>query len=280
MNLGIIGLGLMGGSFALACKNQNLFDKIYGIDHNTTHQNQAIELNLVDEIIDFEDIIKCDVILLSIPICGIIETLNKLSKMELKENVTIIDFGSTKQEIIEKCPKNIRGKLVASHPMAGTEYSGPNAAIATLYKNKVMVLCDIEKTDNHQLNIAFELYEKLEMDIKIMSAQAHDRHAAFISHMPHIVSYSLTNAVLKQEDNENIVALAAGGFKSMARLAKSNPAMWKDIFQSNEQNLLDAIDAFGKELKEAKKLIQKKKYKKLLKWMEKGNELHNLKDLS
>ncbi len=280
MNLGIIGLGLMGGSFALACKNQNLFDKIYGIDHNTTHQNQAIELNLVDEIIDFEDIIKCDVILLSIPICGIIETLNKLSKIELKENVTIIDFGSTKQEIIEKCPKNIRGKLVASHPMAGTEYSGPNAAIATLYKNKVMVLCDIEKTDNHQLNIAFELYEKLEMDIKIMSAQAHDRHAAFISHMPHIVSYSLTNAVLKQEDNENIVALAAGGFKSMARLAKSNPAMWKDIFQSNEQNLLDAIDAFRKELKEAKKLIQKKKYKKLLKWMEKGNELHNLKDLS
>ena len=125
-----------------------------------------------------------------------------------------------------------------------------------------MVICDIEDSGNHQLNIAFDIYEKLKMNVKIMSADEHDRHAAFISHMPHVVSYSLANAVLKQEDNEHIVALAAGGFKSMARLAKSNPAMWRDIFESNEDNLLDAIDAFRKELKKAKKAAIKKAEKK------------------
>jgi len=276
MILGIIGLGLMGGSFALACKNNFNFNKIYGIDHNEQHKQIALEKGLVDEIIEFEDIVKCDVIVISVPICAIICVLNDLSKLTLKENVTIIDFGSTKEEIISKCPKNIRPNFIASHPMAGTEYSGPQAAIADLYENKVMVICNIEDNNNYQLNIAMQIYEALKMNIRIMDAHEHDRHAAFISHMPHIVSYSLANSVLKQEDNEHIVALAAGGFKSMARLAKSNPAMWKDIFESNEENLLDAIDAFRKELKTAKKLIKKKKYDKLYEWMKRGNELHNI----
>ena len=279
MKLGIIGLGLMGGSFALACKNNYNFSKIYGIDHNKEHQKTALELGLVDEIMEFEDIVECDVIVIAVPICAIICILQDLAKMNLKENVTIIDFGSTKEEIISKCPKNIRPNFVPSHPMAGTEYSGPEAAIPGLYENKVMVICDIKDTNKTQLDRAIDIYEALKMNIRIMSASEHDRHAAFISHMPHVVSYSLANAVLKQEDNEHIVALAAGGFKSMARLAKSNPAMWKDIFESNEKNLLDAIDAFSKELKTAKKLIKKQKYDKLYKWMQRGNELHKLKDL-
>jgi prephenate dehydrogenase len=276
MTLGVIGLGLMGGSFALACKNQNIFSKIVGIDHNEEHKKRALELNLIDEVMEFENIIECDVIVIAIPICAIICVLDDLSKLNLKENVTIIDFGSTKKEIIEKCPKNIRSKFIASHPMAGTEYSGPDAAIPDLYENKVMVMCNIEDNDNYQLNLAFDIYEKLKMQIRIMDAHEHDRHAAFISHMPHVVSYALTNSVLKQEDNEHIVALAAGGFRSMARLAKSNPAMWKDIFESNEENLLDAIDAFRKELKIAKKLIKKKKYHRLYRWMETGNKLHDI----
>ena len=279
MTLGIIGLGLIGGSFGLACKNNYNFSKIYGIDHNKAHQKTALTLGLVDEIIEFEEIIKCDVIVIAVPICAIICILEDLSKLNLKENVTIIDFGSTKEEIISKCPTNIRPNFVPSHPMAGTEYSGPKAAIPNLFENKVMVICDIKDINKYQLDLAIDIYEALKMNIRIMSSSEHDRHAAFISHMPHIVSYSLTNAVLKQEDNEHIVALAAGGFKSMARLAKSHPAMWKDIFESNEKNLLDAIDAFSKELKTAKKLIKKQKYDKLYKWMQRGNELHKLKDL-
>ena len=276
MVLGIIGLGLMGGSFALACKNNYHFEKILGVDHNEEHKKTALELNIVDDIIEFEDLIQCDVIVIAVPICAIICILNDLSKLNLKENVTIIDFGSTKKEIIEKCPTSIRPNFVPSHPMAGTEYSGPKAAIPDLYENKVMVVCDIVDTNNYQLDLALDIYTNLKMNIRIMEADEHDRHAAFISHMPHVVSYSLANSVLKQEDNEHIVALAAGGFRSMARLAKSHPAMWKDIFESNEENLLDAIEAFQRELKTAKKLIKKKKYNKLYKWMEKGNALHNI----
>ena len=280
INLGIIGLGLMGGSFALACKNNYNFDRIYGVDNNKTHQETALNLKLVDKIIEFEEIVKCDVIVLAVPICAIIKILNRLANLPLKKNTTIIDFGSTKKEILSKCPQKIRPYLVASHPMAGTEYSGPNAAIANLYENRIMVMCDIQNSGKKQLETAIDIYESLKMNIRVMSSDEHDRHAAFISHMPHIVSYSLANAVLKQEDNEHIVALAAGGFRSMARLAKSNPTMWRDIFESNEKNLLDAIDAFSKELKIAKKFIKNRKYKKLTKWMQNGNKLHNLKDLA
>ena len=276
MKLGIIGLGLMGGSFALACKNSYNFSEIVGIDHNKKHCEDALKLNLVDRIIEFNEIIECDVIVLSIPICAIISVLNDLANLPLKKEVTIIDFGSTKQEIIEKCPIKIRKNLVASHPMAGTEYSGPEAALPNLYENKVMVVCDIQNSGEKQVDLAIDIYESLKMNIRIMDSKEHDRHAAFISHMPHIVSYSLANSVLKQEDNEHIVALAAGGFRSMARLAKSNPAMWRDIFESNEKNLIDSIEAFRRELKIAKKLIQKQRYDKLYKWMEKGNKLHDI----
>ncbi|MEO1924053.1 MAG: prephenate dehydrogenase dimerization domain-containing protein, partial [Nautiliaceae bacterium] len=102
------------------------------------------------------------------------------------------------------------------------------------------------------------------------------RHAAFISHMPHIVSFSIANAVLKQEDKEHIVTLAAGGFKDMSRLAKSNPHMWRDIFKENKKNLLNSIEAFKSELKKAEKMIEKEEWEKLCKWMETGNELHKI----
>jgi prephenate dehydrogenase len=276
MILGIIGLGLMGGSFALSCKQNYNFTKIVGVDHNKKHAQTALKLNLVDEIIEFDELHKCDVIIVSVPICAIICILKDLSKMNLKKNVTIIDFGSTKEEIIKKCPENIRKNFVPSHPMAGTEYSGPEAALPNLFENKVMVVCNIEDSGKYQVNLALDIYKSIKMNIKIMDAHEHDRHAAFISHMPHIVSYSLTNSVLKQEDKDHIVTLAAGGFRSMARLAKSNPAMWKDIFESNEKNLLDAIDAFKKELEIAQELIEKKEYDKLYEWMEKGNKLHEI----
>jgi len=276
MILGIIGLGLIGGSFALANKENNIFNKIVGIDHNKEHIKKALELNIIDEVIEFEEIIQCDVIIIATPIKAIIDILKKLSNLPLKENVTIIDFGSTKQKIIEKCPQNIRSKFIASHPMAGTEYSGPEAALKDLFIDKIIVICNIEENNNYQLNLAMEIFNSIQMKIKIMGAKEHDRHAAFISHMPHIVSYSLANSVLKQEDNEHIIALAAGGFKSMARLAKSNPFMWKEIFESNKDNILESIKHFEKELKKAKKLLQKNKYNKLEKWMKEGNKLHDI----
>jgi prephenate dehydrogenase len=274
MICGIVGLGLMGGSFALATRNY--FKKIIGVDHNPSHQKESLKLGLVDEIVELKDLEKADVIIISIPIRGIINVLKELSKFNLKQNVTIIDFGSTKESIVKNCPKNIRKNLVASHPMAGTEYSGPSAAIADLYENKIMVVCDIEESGDTQKNIAIDIFNHLKMNIKFMKSSEHDRHAAFISHMPHIVSFSLANAVLNQEDREHIVTLAAGGFRDMSRLAKSNAKMWEDIFRENKKNLLDAIEAFKNELKKAKNLIENEKWDELKIWMEKGNELHKI----
>jgi len=270
----IVGLGLMGGSFGLAMRDY--FDKIIGIDHNPLHQKEALTLGLVDEIGDIKSIEKCDVVVLAIPVRGIIEVLKTISKLNIKENLTIIDFGSTKESIIKECPKNIRKNLVASHPMAGTEYSGPSAAIADLYTNKIMVVCNIEESGEIQRKRACKIFEYLKMRVKKMDAKAHDRHAAFISHMPHIVSFSIANAVLNQEDKEHIVTLAAGGFKDMSRLAKSNPDMWSDIFKENKKNLLDSIEAFKDELKKAKRMIEDENWDELKKWMEKGNMLHKI----
>ena len=270
----IVGLGLMGGSFALSMKSY--FDEIVGYDLNPRHMEEALKIGLVDREIEFEELEKVVVIILAIPIRGIIDSLKKLSKLSLKENVTIIDFGSTKESIIKECPRNIRKNLVASHPMAGTEYSGPLAAIEDLYTNKVMVVCNIKESGEYQRKVAFDIFNYLKMNIKLMDAKEHDRHAAFISHMPHIVSFSIANAVLKQEDKEHIVALAAGGFKDMSRLAKSNAQMWKDIFIENKNNLLDSINAFEEELKKAKEMIEKEEWDNLKLWMQTGNKLHHI----
>ncbi len=274
MVCGIVGLGLMGGSFGLATRDY--FKEIIGIDKNKEHKTLALKLGLVDKVGELEDLQKVDVIILAIPIRGIIETLKILSKFNLKKDITIIDFGSTKESIINECPKNIRKNLVASHPMAGTEYSGPNAAIANLYKNKIIVVCNINESGDTQKKVAVDIFNYLEMKIKYMDAKEHDRHAAFISHMPHIVSFSIANAVLNQEDKEHIVTLAAGGFRDMSRLAKSSPIMWRDIFKENKQNLLDAIESFKSELKKAKEMIEKEEWEELKKWMQKGNELHKI----
>ena len=148
MVCGIVGLGLMGGSFGLATRSY--FKEIIGVDKNKEHKSLALKLGLVDKVGELEDLQKVDVIILAIPIRGIIETLKTLSKLNLKKDVTIIDFGSTKESIINECPENIRQNLVASHPMAGTEYSGPTAAIYDLYKNKVIVVCNINESGEIQ----------------------------------------------------------------------------------------------------------------------------------
>ena len=274
MKCSIIGLGLMGGSFGLAAREY--FDEIVGIDHNESHTKEALNLGLVDKIGSFKDIEDSDYIILAIPVRAIIATLKDISKLKLKDKSVIIDFGSTKESIVKECPSNIRKNLVASHPMAGTEYSGPRAAISDLYTNKVMVVCNIEDSGEIQKEKALNLFEYLKMNVKFMDAKEHDRHAAFISHMPHIVSFSLANAVVKQEDKNNIVTLAAGGFRDMSRLAKSNPHMWSDIFKENKKNLLDSIEAFKDELKKAKEMIENNKWDELQKWMEVGNTLHKI----
>lgn len=274
MEVGIIGLGLMGGSLALDLKDLDFIDKVIGYDRNPKHKEEAIELGLVDEIVEFDDIKKCDVVFLAIPVEGIIEVLKKLK--DIKKDATIIDLGSTKEKIVKSVPKEIRKNFVAAHPMTGTEKFGPTAAFKGLYKDKIVVLCNIEESGEKQVKIAEEIFISLKMQIVYMDAAEHDRHAAFISHLPHAISYALANAVLEQEDPKSILILAAGGFKDMSRLAKSSPNMWSDIFKQNRDNLLCSIDAFKKELKYAQRLIEGENWEELKVWMQKATTLHDI----
>lgn len=276
MNVAIVGLGLMGGSLAKSLKKLNFIHNIVGSDHNKIHQQEAMELGLVDNIVEFEEVKNYDVIFLAIPVDGVISALKNLTNV--KKETTIIDLGSTKAKIVSSVPSEIRQNFVPAHPMTGTENFGPRAAVDDLYKDKVVVLCDLEESGELQVEVAKKIFKALEMKKYFMSANQHDRHAAFISHMPHAISYSLANTVMNQENKHNILALAAGGFRSMSRLAKSSANMWEDIFRQNRSNLLEAIELFEDELKLLKKYIEDEDWDKVHKNIESGNRLHDILD--
>ncbi len=276
MNVAIVGLGLMGGSLAISLKKLDFIDTIVGSDHNTEHQEQAIKLGLVSKIVEFEEVKKYDVIFLAIPVDGVISALKDLNDVD--KNTTIIDLGSTKSKIVSSTPDSLRKNLVAAHPMTGTENFGPSAAIDGLYKDQVVVLCDLENSGEPQQKVSRKIFKALGMKKYFMSAVEHDRHAAFISHMPHAISYSIANTVMKQENKHNILALAAGGFRSMSRLAKSSPNMWEDIFRQNKSNLLEAIELFEGELSTLKKSIQNDEWNEVNKTMDDGYKLHDILD--
>ncbi len=275
MNIGIVGLGLMGGSLGLALKKIPKKYKVIGYDHNKKHQEDALELKLVDRLAhNFSEIKTCDVIVLTIPVDAIIKITQTLQ--DVHRQCTIIDFGSSKEKIDDAIPKQIRQNFVTAHPMTGTEKFGPTAAIEGLYDNKVMVVCNQEKSAKIQNNIALEIFEDIHAKVVFMGAKEHDRHAAFISHMPHAVSYAIANSVMKQENPESIIALAGGGFKSMSRIAKSSPNMWEDIFRQNKDNLLESIKTFNKEMQMCQELIEKEEWEKLHLWMADANRLHDI----
>lgn len=274
MKVGIVGLGLMGGSLGIALKKRIKNVKIFGYDHNQDHAKEALQLRLVDKIVTFEELKKLDIIFLTIPVEAIIDILQDLK--DIDKNTTIVDFGSTKEKIVNSVPKEIKENFIPAHPMSGTEKFGPSAAIDGLYENKIVVLCNINNRQNIHAKKAIDLFNKIGMKIVYMDAKEHDMHAAYISHLPHAISYALANAVMKQENPESILVLAAGGFRDMGRLAKSSPNMWSDIFKQNRQNLLDSIEMFEQELATCKELVQNEKYDELKKWMHSAVALHDI----
>jgi prephenate dehydrogenase len=274
MTIGIVGLGLMGGSLGLALQNTKLVSKILGFDHNLTHCEEALKLGLVNEIVSFKEIKTCDVVFLAIPVGGIIRALQELQ--DISPKTTIIDLGSTKEEILKATPKSIRENFIAAHPMTGTEKFGPSAAIQNLYHDKIVVLCDTDNSGDLHKNRAIQIFSHIGMKIVFMDSISHDAHASFISHLPHAISYALANSVMGQEDPKSILLLAAGGFKDMSRVAKSSPQMWADIFKQNKENLLNSIEAFEKELEKSKKMIEENDWQSLEAWMSKATTLHKI----
>ena len=275
MNIGIIGLGLMGGSLAKAVKRYGISKKVYGFTNSEKNKKEIEELGLVDELVDLETLKKVsDVIILSIPVDAIISMFPNF--LDINEKTTIIDMGSTKEYIVKNIPPKIRKNFIAAHPMTGTEKNGPKAAIDNLYEGKTVVLCDLEDNANMHVNKAFKIFQEIGMRIVVMNSHEHDVNACYISHLPHLISFSLANTVMSHQNPKEIIALAAGGFKDMSRIAKSSPRMWGDIFKQNRENLLDSIELFEKHLKNAKKMVEEENYEDLENWMKKANSLHEI----
>ncbi|MGJ0329044.1 prephenate dehydrogenase [Aliarcobacter cryaerophilus] len=275
MNIGIIGLGLMGGSLAKAVKRYGISKKVYGFTNSEKNAKEIEELGLVDELVDLETLKKVsDVIILSIPVDAIISMFPNF--LDINEKTTIIDMGSTKEYIVKNIPSKIRKNFIAAHPMTGTEKNGPKAAIDNLYEGKTVVLCDLEDNANMHVNKAFKIFQEIGMRIVVMNSHEHDVNACYISHLPHLISFGLANTVMSHQNPKEIIALAAGGFKDMSRIAKSSPRMWGDIFKQNRENMLESIKSFEDQMNEAKKMIEEERYEDLENWMKKANSLHEI----
>ena len=274
MKFGIVGLGLMGGSFAKAVKKYGISSEVVGYDHNIEHQKQAISLRLVEKIVEIDELLKCDVIVLCIPVNAIISFMPTLE--QISEGTTIIDFGSTKKLIVDNIPQKIRNNFVPAHPMTGTEKFGPNAAIDGLYEGKTIVLCDLEICDEVHKNRALDIFNSIAMRIVQMDSSTHDKHACFISHLPHAISYALANTVMTNEDPKDIISLAGGGFRDMSRIAKSSSHMWTDIFRQNRENMMNSLDKFEDQMKLIRTMIENEQYEDMAKWMDKANSLHDI----
>jgi prephenate dehydrogenase len=256
--IAIIGVGLIGGSLAIQLHEKKLSSKLIGVDANPEHAQQAVDLELVDETLPLDEAIEqADVIVLAIPVDKLVDLLPSI--MDKIDQQIVIDLGSTKGQLIDAIkdhPK--RGRYVATHPMWGTEYSGPQAAVRGAYENKAVIICNAEESDADALEWVKGMYKKIGMHLLEMEAKSHDLHAAYVSHISHITSFALANTVLEKEKEENaIFELASAGFESTVRLAKSNPAMWVPIFMQNKVNVLDVLTEHIAQLTKFKESIEK-----------------------
>lgn len=275
MIISIIGLGLIGGSLALDLRSNGFATRIIGSDANPKHQKQALDLQLVDEVMDWEDACQeGDLIILAVPVSAILDLLPKTLDL-IKTDAVVMDMGSTKSEIQEKIAQHPkRNRAVLAHPMAGTEYSGPEAAIHNLFHRKVALICHPEQSDADARELAERLLKSLFMRIIYMDAKEHDTHAAYVSHISHISSFVLALTVLEKEKSEaNIFNMASGGFASTVRLAKSSPKMWRDVYEQNADNLIDVLNSYIEKMNAFKAHIEAGDFDKTAELMQKANEI-------
>lgn len=256
MNIVIIGIGLIGGSFAKALKQQYSEATIIGIDTKSNHLEEALSLGLIDQKGDYSTLSTADVVFASIPVDALVQELPKILDA-VGDETLVIDAGSTKYHICQAVahhPK--RRNFMAAHPIAGTEFSGPSAALAELYEGKTNIICEVEKTAFTLQEKALKIFQKLQMRIRYMNPKAHDKHIAYVSHLSHISSFMLGKTVIEKEKNESdIFDMAGSGFASTVRLAKSSPATWTPIFAENKENVLEALEEYIQNLHHFKNLL-------------------------
>ncbi|MEP7257936.1 MAG: prephenate dehydrogenase [Flavitalea sp.] len=277
MTVAIIGTGLIGGSMALALRDLGLASRIIGVDASEIHLQRALELGLIDEAAELDQAIQsASLIIVAVPVDATALLLPSI--MDKVSAQVVMDVSSTKQGIIDAVkhhPK--RARFVATHPMWGTEYSGPDAAVKGAFRGKAAVITDTSESAPEAVDLVENMYRKMGMSLLYMEAGAHDLHAAYVSHISHITSFALANTVLEKEREEDaIFAMASGGFESTVRLAKSNPSMWAPIFMQNRENVLDVLNEHLFQLKKFKSCLEKENYEYLIELMENANKISKI----
>jgi prephenate dehydrogenase len=277
MTVTIIGVGLIGGSFGLALREKHLATHIIGVDNNAGHLSTALKLGLIDEGCTLtEAVSKSTLVVMAVPVDAMISLLPAV--LDLTDKQVVMDMGSTKSQVINIAAAHKQGRrFVATHPMWGTEYSGPEAAVSGAFVNKAVVICNRENSDNDALDLVQNIYRQIGMHLVYMESGPHDLHAAYVSHIAHITSFALANTVLEKEKEEDaIFELASGGFESTVRLAKSNSAMWVPIFKQNRENVLDVLNEHISQLRKFKSCLEKENYKYLQELIEHANGIRKI----
>jgi len=277
MKLAVIGVGLIGGSWAKALKKSGVVTSVVGMDRSEAHLSEAIELGIIDDKATYDDLAAVDMVFLSIPVDQMVIELPKVLDA-VGEQTLVVDAGSTKLQLCEAVashPK--RRNFLAAHPIAGTEYSGPSAAIDNLYEGKLAIVCEVEKTAINLQERAMIAFAALQMRVRYMGAKEHDIHVAYVSHLSHISAFMLGKTVMgKEKDDRNIFDLAGSGFASTVRLAKSSPQMWAPIFIQNKEPLLETLDAYIENLKAFRTLIAEEDLASLLEEMKRINSIEKI----
>jgi prephenate dehydrogenase len=278
MKITIVGVGLLGGSFALGVKSVDEEHHFMGVDTSEENGRLALSLGIVDEIMHFKQAVKdADLVVLATPVNVINRQLPEALD-HLRPDSILIDVGSTKgnfSKAVENHPK--REQYISCHPIAGTENSGPEAAFAGLLKHKQMIICERNKSRKDSLDKVVDIFKKLEMHLTYMESDEHDRHIAYVSHLSHISSFALGLTVLaKEKDEKSIFTMAGSGFSSTVRLAKSSPDMWAPIFKQNSKNISVALEAYINQLKQFKEIIDSGEEEKSYLLMEKANEIRRV----
>ena len=279
MTIAVVGIGLIGGSLMIDLRKRGFTDKIIGVDSNLQHRNIAQLCGLVDETDDLENAVdRSDLIILSTPVDANCEMLPRILDRINGTAKVVTDMGSTKGRIARVSAGHPnRGRYVALHPMAGTEFSGPLAAIGRLFDYKTAIICDPELSDKDALRIIEKMLDVLNMRKVYMNSSDHDVHVAYVSHISHITSFSLALSVLdKEREEQNILTLAGGGFESTVRLAKSNGDTWAPIFLENSHYIIEVMDNYIEKMNLFRKMIAENDKDGLMALMEEANKIRKI----
>jgi prephenate dehydrogenase len=278
MEIGIVGLGLIGGSMAIDLRKNGLATSLMGFDARSEHSIKAKSLNLVDQTLSsLNDLKSADIIIVAIPVNKAAGVINELLSI-VKSTAVVIDAGSTKSSICKAVGAHSkRNQFVAAHPIAGTENSGPEAALAGLFAGKTNIICEKTKSSDQALSVAQQVFDVLGMKTIFMEPDEHDKHVAYVSHLSHVSSFLLGQTVLDiEKDEKNIAMLAGSGFASTVRLAKSSPDMWAPIFEQNMEYLSQALQEYIIHLQRFQYHLMKRDTNELHHTMNQANEIRRI----